>query len=406
MNLQVDTFRHRRRDKESHERRLINAVAQAMFGRESHFVAMTTREALASRKSAGAAVSEHWLVRYEQYYRLWTRLTSLSGNLAAAIRGPRGDKPTFLPEYGSYALYDYATFLSALRDFVDGFGGLWIVVDANIEQAIADSVYVISHSAPTTHREDSHLRLMVGHNPELAEFLNEVEGDGGNTELLARWLDWIKSCRCDVEAPDPGRCKPHRMIAAANTYIDLIDASWYKLADWYREPPDYRTIIQPERLYWQMGLLADSVIWVVVAGDAAAAQIENACAVVEAAGFRPVAVPVLRSNSARRDRGNPTVVLLLSTSVKSFCERLDQDASPRWDEKLRAVVGGLRSAMELASTADGGGVELHDCEGTKIWLPHDIPDEAYPALFTALAAGHEGERTLMWDPPSAEWRVS
>jgi hypothetical protein len=252
--IDVRTFTKRVPGKGSHETRLVRAVAEAMGSREYHFAQASAREAIAARQPAGTALADHWLLRYEQYYRLFTAANAIQANGLVVLGALREGDHDLAREFTGYSLYDYARYQLQLTRFSEEFGGLWIFADADVERAVADSVYLITQFAPWSHRADSTLRVLAAEHGELDPFLAAVEKREPKLGLIQTWIDRLNSCACDLANPDPG-CRVHCLFTACQLYCDLLDSDWYALADWYREPPGYTAVVSSATLYQKLRLL-------------------------------------------------------------------------------------------------------------------------------------------------------
>lgn len=221
-----------------------------------------------------------WLERFEAYYRIWTPVSGLGGDLTA-YRSTLIDPEPPIPEAGStdeidrdaqaagyvaFALWQYSLFLARLGQFMIRHGGLWLLSDSRAEQDVADATYRIGWHSPNNERDDSYLRDLchrAGYelHPFLAQLAEEVIG----RETLQEWQNWAKSCHCTWVQSDvvdaehfpthrhhPGiaeRCQVHALITACGDYCALIDDDWQRIADWYHLPPQRLVPIDAGRMY-------------------------------------------------------------------------------------------------------------------------------------------------------------
>jgi hypothetical protein len=287
------TFRQR------YEPDVVNDVALAI---QQLVVAARMRVAhsqLERRHPAESRLAVAWVERFEAYYRIWTPVMALGGDLTAyratlletdrpydrapGIDGP--DDPGYSQElqaegYARDALYHYACFEWELKQFIQRYGGLWLLSDATIETAVSDAVYRISwHVTPFNERDQSWLRGTIADSRggEVHYFLNLLARTSIGQATHREWQEWVATCQCRwEEVPDanheaterpeyfptsahhPGieaSCQVHQVITACGRYADLIDLDWHKIADWYHLGDRVRRGVSAEGLYrgWRRG---------------------------------------------------------------------------------------------------------------------------------------------------------
>ena len=185
------------------------------------------------------ALAVDWLDRFEHYYRMWTPLSGLRNDINAALEwgATRPDRP--LPaQYRTGPLYYYASFLLELRRFEQDRGGLWLLADAEDEIAVADLAYHVTWHMPVSDDHASWLRRLLAQQPgrEQHPFTAGLTTEPVGRTLLARLDRWLGRCACG-SGPDSEHCEVHELLADADTFIQLIDRNWYRIADWYRLAP-------------------------------------------------------------------------------------------------------------------------------------------------------------------------
>jgi hypothetical protein len=170
----ADTFRKR------YEPTMLATIATQLLTLCSEQYARDTREQREPRDPAESAMAVEWLRRFESYYRMWTPISGLGNDLTAyrlhlidpdrlwdrryGTHGPDdvGHSQEEQAEgYAKFALYHYARFEWELRQFITASGGLWLLSDAETEQALADAVYEISWHIELDERDQSYLRTLV-----------------------------------------------------------------------------------------------------------------------------------------------------------------------------------------------------------------------------------------------------
>jgi hypothetical protein len=69
------------------------------------------------------------------------------------------------------------------------------------------------------------------------------------------WQEFAVSCDCEDDDHPKEDCRVHALIKACQRYCELVDAEWYKIADWYHPDTKPRRPIAGAELYDK--LLAD-----------------------------------------------------------------------------------------------------------------------------------------------------
>ena len=145
--------------------------------------------------------------------------------------------------YTRFALYRFACYQLELKRFLSRHGGLWLCSDVETEQAVADAIYEVGWCSPLNEEDDAYLRRTLAdtRHEEQDHFTSVLLTSTRGEDILADWHNWVFSCTCtnvetgDTTPDDPiPACLPHRMIRACQTYCNLIDNDWLKIADWYR----------------------------------------------------------------------------------------------------------------------------------------------------------------------------
>jgi hypothetical protein len=245
------------------------------------------RTRLAAQHPVESGIAVHWIERFEAYYRLWSPIYGIGADLTA-YRATLLEQPqpydrrfgTLSPEdpgysqdeqaegYGRFALYLYTLFEWELRRFRALHGGLWLLSDADAEQAVSDAVYRIAwHINPFNERDQSFLRTTIDETPnqELHGFLERLASTDIGRKTHEEWQDWAATCACTwppgtspetdyfpTARNQPGisaDCQVHQVVAACGLYCELIDTDWRKIADWYRFGDEIRKGVSAERLY-------------------------------------------------------------------------------------------------------------------------------------------------------------
>jgi hypothetical protein len=245
------------------------------------------RGQLEPRSPAESALSLHWIEMFQAYYRLYTPISVLGGDLTAYRStliedgrpydrryGTEGTEDIGYSQedqaegYATYALYHYTLFEWELRRFINRYGGMWMLSDPQAEQDAPDAIHRIRwHVNPFNERDQSFLRNTLDETPnqELHAFLSKLAGTELGRITHQEWQEWVATCECVwAEGADTGadrfptsrnqpgiseRCQVHRVIEACSDYMRTIDEDWNRTADWYRIPEDLRRDESDEQRY-------------------------------------------------------------------------------------------------------------------------------------------------------------
>jgi hypothetical protein len=221
------------------EDRLMVTLAHQVVERATVSQLRDSRTKLERRDDGAESLAVDWLDRFRHYYRMWSDLQGLANDFKAYLY--RRDRDPNDPEIESYprsSLWYFALFLVHLDRFTEEEGGLWLLSDADAEVALADAINRITWHPPAGDPDHSWLRTAIRATPgaELIGFLHVVDTTGVGPELLGRWERWLAACSCDLDEPDP-ECQVHEVVRLAERYCETIDREWYRIADWYRLPP-------------------------------------------------------------------------------------------------------------------------------------------------------------------------
>jgi hypothetical protein len=275
----ADTFRKR------YEPTMLAEIATQILTLCTEQHSKRVRDQRERRAPAESAMAVEWLRRFEDYYRIWTPVSGVGNDLTAyratVIESGRPYDRRFGTEgsedegysqeeqaegYARDALYHYARFEWELRQFVARSGGLWLLSDADAEQALSDAVYRIAFHTPWNERDQSYLRTIIAETPnhELHGFLERLAATELGRTTQQEWQEWVATCNCDwdittttdehfpTSAKHKGidaRCEVHRAIAACGEYCELVDADWRNVADWYHLDAKITKGLRTERLY-------------------------------------------------------------------------------------------------------------------------------------------------------------
>ncbi|HYI61534.1 MAG TPA: hypothetical protein VEW93_06985 [Acidimicrobiales bacterium] len=269
---------------------ILTQLADALLRRAHQHQQRMAHLNLERRLPTTSRLAVSWLERFEAYYRVWTPITGLAGDLNAYRftlieegrpydRVPGTDGPGDLgysqenqaAGYLTTALWHFTCYLVGVQRHLQRFGGMWLLSDARAEQELADAVYRIGWHSPNNERDDSYLRgLYEQAGGELHPFRVLLETDRIGKATEAEWHEWAAQCRCiwrteaEVEQePYPTHrhhagvdrgCQLHAMVAACNDFCALVDDDWKRVADWYRLPAEAVGMVRESGLYEDWGV--------------------------------------------------------------------------------------------------------------------------------------------------------
>lgn len=231
---------HLRKDREP---LLLEAVADELYALDSAYRLRHQHRLEPERTPERSALGIDWLAQHRSYRRIWTPITGMRNDLyvllrylAEARRSGTEDREAIADRLATIT-WHWARFQAELQRFVAEQGGLWLLADADSEIAAADAIYRIGWHVPLGEADNSWLRTLLAETPhqEMDGFADRLIAAGERRrELMAAWMDWARGCRGDLRRDDPG-CELHRWHQAAEDFVRLIDADWYRVADFYRE---------------------------------------------------------------------------------------------------------------------------------------------------------------------------
>jgi hypothetical protein len=231
LNVSSETLRKEREDG------ILEAVADELYALDSAYRLRHRHREEAERSPEQSRLGIDWLEQHRSYRRIWTPITGMRNDLAVLreyLAADDEDQPAIADRLCNVA-WHWAGFSLAVRRFVEEQGGLWLLADMDSELAAAEAVYKLTLYAPIGEADTSWLRQMLADSPheELEGFTELLIAAGERRrELMGLWIAWA-SCP-EADDADCG-CDFHRWQGAADEFISLIDADWYRVADWYRQ---------------------------------------------------------------------------------------------------------------------------------------------------------------------------
>jgi hypothetical protein len=225
---------HLRKDRES---ALLEAVADELYAADSAYRLRQAHREAPERQPERSALGVNWLEQHRSYRRIWTPLTGMRTDLAVLkqyLAAEQQDRSAVADRVCTIA-WHWARFLGALERFVQEQGGLWLLSDAAREIEAADAIYELQLLVPLGEADCSWLRTMLADTPreELDGFSDRLIAAGERRkELMSVLVGWA-TCP-DTAEPSACDCQLHAWFRAAEQFIGLIDADWYRVADFYR----------------------------------------------------------------------------------------------------------------------------------------------------------------------------
>ncbi len=229
---------------------LLNLLADELVEYDTTYRMRNTHERLAAKLLASPTLAVMWLDRFHYYYRMWSDLSGLANDLTVYLRA-RHDPATAntqLERRRRTSLWFLARFFLHLDQFVDQRGGLWLLSDEEQAQLVADSVYFLGFHPPFTEHDVSWLSFAALEQPIPAFHLfnSKLDQDDTGRLMLARWRAWLETCQCDDQAPSEG-CEVHIVMRHCERYLEIIDAEWNRIVEWFTGPPA-KSVITPEQV--------------------------------------------------------------------------------------------------------------------------------------------------------------
>jgi len=135
-----------------------------------------------------------------------------------------------------------------LDQFVDQRGGLWLLGNEEQAQLVADSVWYLQFHPPVTESDASWLSFTALEDPIPAFhlFSRKLDEDDTGRLILSRWLSWLEACQCSDQAPEEG-CEVHIVLRHCGRYMEIIDAEWNRIVEWFTGPPG-KSLITPQQV--------------------------------------------------------------------------------------------------------------------------------------------------------------
>ncbi len=216
------------------ERRYLRILARSIYALESE--ARLLAERLGSPPDR-AEIKANWLGRFTRYHRVAAILRQLRLDLLAVL-------VTYRKDHGEVSQVDYldstmwyvARFLYEVEEFNRALGGIWFMPERAADDEAKVAIDLVLWHQPFNERGRSWLRIAIAQVPagELFDFAERLHDGPDGNEMLGLWEQWLKSCRCDLEAEPDQDCRPHRVIDQAERFDIVVEEQWPLVRERYR----------------------------------------------------------------------------------------------------------------------------------------------------------------------------
>jgi hypothetical protein len=218
-HIKEDTVRRR------YEQPLLAGLAHALYSAE---VAFRRR-----RREIDPSTID-WAGRLSSYGRMYTAIGQIGADLEILVRAHRArpDDDRLIAGHVGSSLWALGLFQAELAAFVQDYGGIWLFSDVQVENDVANAIFNLNRHPDVPESYASHLRTLIRAQPdaELGPFLDALRAEEPGPEILVRWGNWCRSCRCtSLDVPERD-CEVHAVIAAASDYCNHIDRELLGLA--------------------------------------------------------------------------------------------------------------------------------------------------------------------------------
>lgn len=263
-NVLPETFRKK------HEKEIVDHVAEGVLALCHDQAMRVAHLGMQQRHPADTRLAVAWVERFEAYYRIWTPVYALQADLEAALATYKMEPSEHMPwnpqsveafdpvkeaqGYARSALYWYARFLLAEKQFINERGGLWLFSDPRVEEAVTDAVYRIGWHNPINEENDSWLRrkLADSRHQEAEHFYRALDASSMGEDIHLIWQEFVFDGLAAAEASDLSASQVHSTIAACAAYRTAVDDDWMKIADWYAPGSTAPRGIDGQSLYKQL----------------------------------------------------------------------------------------------------------------------------------------------------------
>jgi hypothetical protein len=233
-----------------HVQPLLDWLADELVEYDTRYRMRDTYDRMAGKMPASPTLAVMWLDRFQYYYRMWSDLAGLSNDLTVYVdqRHDSSVSEARLERRRRTSLWFLARFYLNLDQFVDQRGGLWLLGDEEQAQLVADSIWYLLFHPPVTQEHSSWLSFAALEQPVPAFHLfnRKLDEDKTGRLILARWREWLEACQCDEEAPRED-CELHIVLRHSQRYMEIIDAEWNRIVEWFTGPPG-KSLITPEEV--------------------------------------------------------------------------------------------------------------------------------------------------------------
>lgn len=221
------------------EGRLIATLAHNIADQYQELLLRQAHGRLERQAPVESSLAIDWRNLFRHYFRIWMDLSGIRGDfIAFAIRKSEHPDDDGIDVYAPSSLHYFTSALVCMAQFEREEAGQWLFSSPDREVEISDITYRITWHVPANDLEQSWLRTELRRDPDLEKhtFVSRIKADKKGRAFLARWADWMRSCKCDPDSPNTG-CELHEIIRLCDVYLETIADEWSLIADWYRLPP-------------------------------------------------------------------------------------------------------------------------------------------------------------------------
>lgn len=234
---------HLRRERQDD---LIEAVANELYAMDSAYRLRHQHRDVPPERSS---LRIDWLEQHRSYRRIWTPVTGIRNDLAVLLEyfedanardltpyDLEGDEQANVSDRLCTMSWHLARYSTAMNQFVDEKGGLWLLSSPEAEIRVGELVHQMEVLLPFGEADVSWLRMLLGQarDGECEPFVELlIEAGDQRRELMVAWVDWAFESVGKTTDPDlrPSGCG--QWLAAGDEFVHLIDDDWFRVADWY-----------------------------------------------------------------------------------------------------------------------------------------------------------------------------
>ena len=182
---------------------------------------------------------------FTEYHALGTYASVMGTDLPRLLWRIRTDAPEEdVVDQTQHSLWNYAKYMQRLQRFVDD-GRTWILSSAAVEGNLSETAWHLAIVPQLQYRHKARLVQAVNESDGgMIGTMAQLQSDDLGCDTFATWVDWIRSCTCQADAPARD-CTVHEAIRLGDRFWDIVEEEWYKFAPWYRPSERSAPAIRP-----------------------------------------------------------------------------------------------------------------------------------------------------------------